>query len=583
VVEYLRVFCHVGFFVFKDLGSSQPGGGIAMHTDYLSAAIRQLRDRQVRFAPYEKQIQQADSAEKLLNELDPKRTYTCEYVCHRVTNNGYESDPDLMFTGKEARHDLRLFVEDLSEAARVPASAAGERVLTIDELARQFCVSAKTVSRWRQQGLVCRRFLLDGCKRVGFLQSSVDRFVAQNEERIHRAAQFRQLTNEERKRIVERAGCLTQAGGCLTDVTKRIAQETGHSVETIRYTLRRFDQDHSAMALLSDRHRPRRPETRSRVYQQYRRGESVAVLAQRFHRSQSHIYRIINDMRAAQIMELPLDYIGNEQFARLRPQKKEGKILGPLPESNPPTKKPRVPKNVPAYLASLYEIPLLTREQEVHLFRKMNYLKYKASALRAQLDLDRPKSRPMDRIEKLHDEAVATRNQIIRANLRLVVSIAKRRVGPGGTFFELVSDGNMSLIRAAEKFDFSGGNRFSTYASWALMKNFAHTIPAMLRQQDRFCTSHSEIFSYTEDVNEDSYLQESAQIRRESQVARILGQLDERERQIVTSRFGLTDGQEPLTLKQVGAAIGVTKERIRQIQVRAMSKLREASEEAHIE
>jgi hypothetical protein len=61
-----------------------------MHTDYLSPAIRQLRDQQVRFAPCNKQIQQADSAEKLLNELDPKRTYTCEYVCHRVTNNGYD-------------------------------------------------------------------------------------------------------------------------------------------------------------------------------------------------------------------------------------------------------------------------------------------------------------------------------------------------------------------------------------------------------------------------------------------------------------------------------------------------------------
>ena len=108
-----------------------------MHSNYLSPAIRQLRDQQVRFAPHERQIQQADSAEKLLNELDPKRTYSCKYVCHRVTNNGYESDPDLKFTGKEARHDLRLFVEDLSDAARVPVSAVGERVLTIDELARQ--------------------------------------------------------------------------------------------------------------------------------------------------------------------------------------------------------------------------------------------------------------------------------------------------------------------------------------------------------------------------------------------------------------------------------------------------------------
>ena len=66
--------------------------------------------------------------------------------------------------------------------------------------------------------------------------------------------------------------------------------------------------------------------------------------------------------------------------------------MGPLPESDLPTKKPRLPRGMPSYLASLYEVPLLTREQEVHLFRKMNYLKYKASALRAQLDL-RPAQR----------------------------------------------------------------------------------------------------------------------------------------------------------------------------------------------
>jgi RNA polymerase primary sigma factor/RNA polymerase sigma factor len=554
-----------------------------MHTDYLSPAIRQLRDQQVRFAPCNKQIQQADSAEKLLNELDPKRTYTCEYVCHRVTNNGYESPADLNVTGKEARHDLRLFVEDLSDAARVPASAVGERVLTVDELARQFCVSTRTVSRWRRRGLVSRRFLFDGRKRVGFLQSSVKRFVAQNEERVHRATQFSQLTDEERKQIIERARCLARAGACPAVVTKRTAQETGRSAETVRSALRHFNLAHPDLAIFPYNDQPLRTETRWEVYQQYRRGESVEALAQRLCQTRTAIYRIIRAMRATQIMKLPLDHIGNEQFARVRSRKKEVEILGPLPENDLPTKKPRLPSGLPSYLASLYEVPLLTREQEAHLFRKMNYLKYKASALRAQLDLDQPKSRLMDQIEKLYGESVTTKNQIISANLRLVASIAKRYVGPAGDFFELVSDGNMSLIRAVDKFDFSRGNKLSTYASWAIMKNFARTIPDVLRHRDRFRTSHSEMFSTFEDARADPYEQESAQIQRESHVQGILKRLDEREREIVTSRFGLTRGQEPMTLKQVGAAVGVTKERVRQIQCRAMNKLRTAAEEDRIE
>src|SRR5581483_3907336 len=146
------------------------------------------------------------------------------------------------------------------------------------------------------------------------------------------------------------------------------------------------------------------------------------------------------------------------------------------PSSESPSSR-RAPEGLPPYLAGLYDDPLLTREQEAHLFRKMNYLKYRASKVREQIDPARARTADLDEVERLQEEALAVKNQIIRANLRLVVSIAKRHVGPSNNFFELVSDGNMSLIRAVEKFDFSRGNKFSTYASWAIMKNFARTIP----------------------------------------------------------------------------------------------------------
>jgi RNA polymerase primary sigma factor/RNA polymerase sigma factor len=282
-------------------------------------------------------------------------------------------------------------------------------------------------------------------------------------------------------------------------------------------------------------------------------------------------------------MELPLDHISNEQFVRLRSTKEEGEILGPLPEGDPGTSKSRAPSGVPPYLASLYEVPLLTRQQEVHLFRKLNYLKYKAGTLREQLDRNRAKCRLMGQIEKLYDESVVTKNHIVRANLRLVVSIAKRHVGPVADFSELVSDGNMSLIRAAEKFDFSRGNRFSTYASWAIMRNYARTIPDALRHRDRFRTSHSEMLSTASDQRADPVEQESAQIQRQSQVEHILQQLDPRERQIIAGHFGLPPGQEPMTLKQLGSMMGITKERIRQIEARALGKLRRAAERDRIE
>jgi RNA polymerase primary sigma factor len=476
-----------------------------------------------------------------------------------------------------------MSIDRLDPVMEWTASPPEDRMLTVDELAQQFGVSTKTVRRWSRYGLVSRQCVLDGRRRVGFLQSAVDRFVIHNEKRIYRGARFSRMTDEERKGIIVRVRSLAQTGGGLKEITGRIAQETGRSVETIRHTLKCFETDLSDLAILPSSRCPLPIETKKEIYGQYRRGVSAAALAQQFGQTKRRIYHVINDLNAAWITELPLDCIGGEQFARPCSEEQEREILGALPEGDPLAKPPRAPSSLPAYVAGLYDVPLLTREQESHLFRKMNYLKYKAGMLRAQLDLSRPTSRLMRQIEKLYDELTATKTKIVSANLRLVVSVAKRYVRPTKDFFELVSDGNMSLLRAVEKFDYSRGNKFSTYASWAIIKNFIRGFQDANRHNDRFNTNHSEIFSYTEDPRVDQFDLESAQIQRESQVKSILGRLDERERQIVTARFGLIRGRQPLTLTQVGTEMGVSKERIRQLQSRAMSTLRAAAKESRIE
>ena len=554
-----------------------------MHRGYVNPAIRELRDQLVRFAPRERRWEQVAQTERLISEIAPERIYPYEFLCYRITNYRPTDNLSVKIIGQDVLHDLRLLVEDLSESAGVKAEYVGERVLTIEELAKRLNVSTKTIARWRRLGLVSRRFVMDGRSRVGFLQSSVERFVSQNPDKVRRGSQFSQMSEEERNSMIERARRLAAAGGYPAEVARRLAEQTGRSIETVRYTLKNFDEQNRDIAIFPDSQGPLPLETKRKIFQLYQRGESVETLARRYGRKRGSIYRIVNEVRAMRVLELPLDFIPNTSFARVKTPAQEQQILGPMPEADAVVKKPRLPSGLPPYLASLYEVPLLTRSQEMHLFRKMNYLKFKAAKLRTKLDPASPKSSLMDEIERCYDAAVETKNQIIRANLRLVVSIAKRHVGPIDNFFELVSDGNMSLMRAVEKFDYARGNKFSTYASWAIMKNFARTIPDEHRRRDRFRTTEAEVFSTTPDEKAELGDQEAAQAQREFQIESILSCLDDREQAIIIKRFGLRRGHEPLTLKEVGAELGVTKERIRQLEARALTKLRKAAEEEKIE
>ena len=449
---------------------------------------------------------------------------------------------------------------------------AGEEVLSIEDLARQFNVSTKTISRWRDHGLVAQRYTIAGRRRVGFLASAVERFINNNPLRIERGSRFSQLSDEEHERIISWARRLAVAGACPADVHRRIAARLGRSIETIRYTVKRFDQEHPETAVFPAADGHLRPESRARIYQHHLAGELVESIARRYHRSKASVYRVILSQRAEHVMHLPLDMMPNALFARKSAEKV---VDQPFPGTE--AKKVRRPSGLPAYLASLYEVPLLTREQEVWLFRKFNYLKYKASTLRDQLDVEHPSARLMDQIERLYEEIVSLKNRIVRANLRLVVSIAKRRVSQGDSFFDLVSDGNMSLIRAVEKFDYARGNKFSTYASWAIMKNYARTIPDEHKRRDRFRAADMEMLQSAADRREDENQQRMAASDRLAQVGKFLDRLDSREQTIIVRRYGLDHVHEPQTLKEVGSALGVTKARVRQIEAKALEKLRDAA------
>jgi RNA polymerase primary sigma factor len=559
---------------------------------YRHAAIKQLRDQQVRLASPERRWEMARNAELLAEELEAERGYPLDYLCFRLTGfrpEGGRGDPGALVQGEDARHDVRLFLDDLAATVAIPLEQATEPVLTVEEVGRRYNVSARTVARWRRQGLAARRFKIGGRAKVGFLQSSVARFVAAHQKQVERGGKFRLVGEDEREEIIRRARRLkaTAVGPVgLVEIARRIARTMERSTETIRSTLRAYDREHPDRAIFPETSGPLDDATKQVIASQHRRGISVEVLARQYKRTRSSIYRVVNEVRANKLLAGKLEFMMHESFEKARTGKNlKAEILAaeaPVPPDAPAPRKARAPKGLPPYLASLYEVPLLTREQEMHLFRKMNFLKYLANFQREQLDPAKAKSTELDEIELLQEQALEVKNLIISANLRLVVSIAKRHVGPSNNFFELVSDGNMSLIRAVEKFDWSRGNKFSTYASWAIMKNFARTIPEENYRRDRFVTGHEEMFDSAADTRTDELEIESTQKRMQDGVKGMLSRLEERERRIIMSRFGLAGSRE-MTLEQLGRELGITKERVRQIEARAQEKLRKIAKEEKLD
>jgi RNA polymerase sigma factor (sigma-70 family) len=553
--------------------------------DFKNPALKQLADQQVRFAPPARRLAQLANAEKLLAEIDPSREFPYQYVCYRITDYRPDSYPDLMIAGQDLEHDLCVFIEALARSTpAVPLEAMPEPVLTLEQISQRLNVSTKTISRWRKRGLVARRVLYNGRRQVAYLQSVVDRFLAANKDRVERSGRFSQLTEEEKEEICRRAKRLAQVGtGTLTEVSRRIARRLGRSTEAIRYTIKNYDQEHPDQALFPAMAGTLDDESKQNLYSLYRRGMSVETLAKRFHRTRASVYRIVNEVKARRLLAQPLDYIYHASFDDPGMEHQIVAAMPGLDEYEVQRGHMRIPKDAPPELASLYQLPLLNKEQEQHLFRKMNFLKHKAKQLRSRLDPAQARSQQLGAIEDLQNQAIAIKDQLISCNMRLVVAIAKRHAAQTDNFFELLSDGNMSLIRAVEKFDFSRGNKFSTYASWAIMKNFARSIPEENRRRERYVTGHEEMFEIAPDNRSDEQEILSSVEQKKVQVNRLLQYLEPREQEIIRMRAGLDNYTEGMTLEEIGHQLGITKERVRQLNVRIMAKLKHIAKEQRID
>jgi RNA polymerase primary sigma factor len=219
------------------------------------------------------------------------------------------------------------------------------------------------------------------------------------------------------------------------------------------------------------------------------------------------------------------------------------------------------------------EFPLLTPEQEWHLFRKMNFLYHQASKLQQAIEPSKTDPAYLDRFLAVWKEAEELKALIIQSNVRLVFALVKKLARPGQDYFDLVSDANLALIRATERFDFSRGHRFSTYVGWAVMNAFSRVSNKERFRRERLLNGQGGSLNHLADRRPDPCHREHDLEQKAKLIQQMLARLGERERKILASRFGL-NGETSMTLLELAKELGISKERVRQIESRAKEKLR---------
>jgi RNA polymerase primary sigma factor len=215
------------------------------------------------------------------------------------------------------------------------------------------------------------------------------------------------------------------------------------------------------------------------------------------------------------------------------------------------------------YLKQIGRVALLNAELEVELATRVEAGLFAEAKLKDEKKIEKKLKREL---EWLVEDGKRAKNHLLEANLRLVVSLAKRYTGRGMLFLDLIQEGNLGLIRAVEKFDYTKGYKFSTYATWWIRQAITRAMADQARTI-RIPVHMVEVINKLARVQR-QMLQE--------QLHSVLDTLSEREAGVVAMRFGLTDGQ-PKTLDEIGKVYGVTRERIRQIESKTMSKLRHPS------
>jgi RNA polymerase primary sigma factor len=290
--------------------------------------------------------------------------------------------------------------------------------------------------------------------------------------------------------------------------------------------------------------------------------------------------------RARKLMQQEIAFIPSDEFAGFAARETahdSAERIAALFENARRLTKSSQSLPMPRGFFSLGGSELLEPAEETQLFREMNFLKYRANILRCGIDPRCPNEAELDLIERLLKLSRMARDRIIQANLRLVLSLAKQYSEGIHYFDDLVSDGCHTLLRAVEKFDYSRGFRLSTYATHAIRRNLYQMLIRRKKERLIFEASPLEYVADLPDEHESAGTDEARWQKLRGDLSSLMHCLDPREKSIINARFGLGRESQPRTLQSLAADLGVCKERVRQLEQRALEKLRYMADELSID
>lgn len=273
----------------------------------IRAAVLAELARQLRFAPPETLLRQADRAAELAGELDPRQGYPEDWIVFRVTGHRPSAGATGVVAGEVLLPDLSAFVERLTaEVPRRWRDLPEGRFLDIAALASRWGVARKTIERCRRKGLIAHRALgADGRVRLAFPVPGIERFEARHADELARARRFSRIAPDIERRMIRRAAVYRRRFGCsLNRAAARLAAHFGRSLEAVRQVLRRHDAG-SAEPVFSETP-PLSPRRRRVVLRAHRLGIEPAAMARRWGRSPAGIRRVLADERSAALRRLGL-------------------------------------------------------------------------------------------------------------------------------------------------------------------------------------------------------------------------------------------------------------------------------------